>query len=88
MELTPAADLEHIGAVRELDAEADVRAKLACKTFSKITRRHIFSFLTGERGIVDDEVHRERRLFDCDEGKGRGVCSIGDCFSDVDVLHT
>ena len=61
MQLTAAAYLEAIR--RELlDAERDIGVQLAEQTVAQVTGRDVLSLLTGERAVIDHEVHRDGRL--------------------------
>ena len=53
----------------------------------EVARGDVAPVPAGERRVVDEEVHRDRRLFDRDEGQRRRVCWVGDRLADVDVLH-
>ena len=61
MQLTAAAHLE---AVRRelLDAKRDIGVQLAEQTLAQVAGGDVLSLLTGERAVVDHEVHRDGRL--------------------------
>src|ERR1041385_7553171 len=53
MQFSASADLENIGTVGQFNFQTDVGAQLTCEPLAQITRRDIFSFLYGERRIID-----------------------------------
>ena len=62
MQLAAARYLEGVRILGVLDTQADVGIQLAEQTVAQMTGGHVFPLLTGERAVVDDEVHRDRRL--------------------------
>ena len=45
-----------------------------------------FALFAGERGVVDHERHRQRRLVDRNEGERVGLVDVADRLADVEVL--
>ena len=67
------ADFKHAGHVGIGEQNADVGAGFAHEAVADVARGEEFSFASGERRIVDDELHLDRGRIDVDEGNGLGV---------------
>ena len=62
MQLTAAGNLERIGIVRILHAQADICIQLTEQTGTQVAGGDEFTFLAGKRAVIYDEVHGNRRL--------------------------
>ena len=53
-----------------------------------MTGGNVFTFLSGERAVIDDKVHRDRRLRDLLEWDRLWIVRVADGISDVNVRDT
>jgi hypothetical protein len=65
-----ALTFEDAGAVGVGELDADVGAGFADEAVADMARGEEFAFASGERGIVDDELHLDGGRIDVDEGHG------------------
>ncbi len=64
VQLAAAAHLDAVRAAEVLDAERDVDAQLALQPVLDLPQGRGAAVLAGERAVVDEEEHADRRLFD------------------------
>ena len=91
VQLAAAAHLDAVRAAEVFDAERDVHAQLALQPVLDLTQRHRAAVLAGERTVVDEEEHADRRLFDLERRQGcAGRLQIGRSqrVTEGDVLRT
>ena len=88
MQLASAGHLETLGGVSLLDAEGNVRIQLAEQSVADVTAGDIFSFLTGERGVVYHELHGNGRLTDLLERDRSDIVGGAERVADVDIGDT
>ena len=81
------ADFEHAGRVGIGEHDADVGAGFADEAVADVARGEELAFASGERRVVDDELHLDRGRIDVDEGNGFALLGIGERFADEDVLE-
>src|SRR5207249_3592638 len=62
--------------------------RFANKALPKIPCRHKFSFSSGKRGIVDQNVHANRRRIDIHKLKRRPFFAVCEGFADINFLET
>src|SRR3712207_9196256 len=62
--------------IREDDR--DVRPGLADEALAHLTSREQLAFASGERAVVDADLHRDRRRIDVDEREREALFGIGD----------
>ena len=88
MQLATTGYLECIGVFRILDAQADIGIQLAEETLTQMTGGDEFTFLTGKRAVIDDEIHRDRRLGDLLEWNRLRSVNRTDRISDMQIRDT
>ena len=66
MQLAPSGDRKRVGRVRILYAQGDVPLELAVQPLPQLPPGHELPFATREWRVIDQHVHRDRRLFDRD----------------------
>ena len=72
MQLAAAGDLDAVRPPQVLDAERDVDAQLALQPVLDLTQRGRLAVLAGERAVVDEEEHADRRLLDLQRRQRHG----------------
>ena len=87
MKLTTAGNLEGIGRIGILYTEGYVGLELTHQTVTDMTGSNELTLLTGERGVVNDEVHRDRRFGDLLERNRRSLTG-DDGITYVEILDT
>ena len=87
MKLTTAGNLEGISRIRILYTERYIGLQLTHQTVTDMTGSHELTLLTGERGVIDDEIHRDRRLRNLLE-RNRGCLAGDDRITYVEILDT
>ena len=87
MKLTTAGNLEGISRIRILYTERYIGLLLTHQTVTDMTGSHELTLLTGERGVIDDEIHRDRRLRNLLE-RNRGCLAGDDRITYVEILDT
>ena len=89
MQLTTAGNLEAVCGISLLDAERNVSVQLTHQTVAQVAGSYVFTFFTGQRAVVYDEVHGNSRLGDFLERDGNRVVQIAaESISDVDIRDT
>src|SRR5688572_22018482 len=88
VQLAAAGHGHRVGRVRVLDAQRDVALELLVKSIAQLPAGDVLPIASGKRGVVDDEVHREGRLFDGDAGEPLGPQRIRDGGADLDAFDT
>ena len=53
-----------------------------------MTACDIFAFLSGERRVIDDEMHGDRRLWNLLEWDRNRILRAAECITDVDICDT
>ena len=87
MKLTTAGNLEGIRRIGILYTEGYIGLQLTHQTVTDMTGSNELTFLTGERRIVNDEVHRDRRLGNLLEWN-RSCLAGDDGISYMEILDT
>ena len=85
MQLASAGYLECIRIIRILNAEAYIGIQLPVETLADVAGSDIFSFLPGQRAVIDNEVHGDRRLGDLLERDGFRSVQRADRIANVKV---
>ncbi len=83
MQLPSPRHREGIGRVGVLDPQRDIALQLAIQPLSQVPPRYELPLATRERGVVDQHVHRDRRLLDRDAGEPVEVIGRGDRLADL-----
>src|SRR5207248_2465140 len=88
VELSAARYGPRIRRVRVLDTQRNVAFELAIEALTHLTRRDEFPVFAGERRIVDDEVHGDRRLFHGDALESLLDVDVRERQADFDTVQT
>ena len=72
VQLAAARDLDAVGPPQVFDAQRDVDAQLALEAVLDLAQGHGAAVLAGERAVVDQEEHADRRLLDLERRQGDG----------------
>ena len=88
MQLAAARDAECIRAVCIMDAERDICVQLAHQSLADLAGRAVLALAARKRAVVDDEVHRDRRLRDLLERDRLIVARCADRVADLQISDT
>ncbi|MNN17044.1 hypothetical protein D3C81_1302130 [compost metagenome] len=75
-----------VRAVRLFDAQGNVGFKLLEQTLAQFAGGHPFPFASGERAVIDEERHLQRRLVDLQYRQSLRLVRIGNRFANINVL--
>src|SRR5690606_15598523 len=83
------ADPEGAARVGDIfDIDRDVSFRFAEKTFAKLAGSDEFAFASGERAVVDAEIHLNRRRIEFDEWQWRRVFRGRQGDADIDFVES
>jgi len=88
MQFAAATNLESVRAVRFFDAQTDVGFLFFHQPFPQMPGGDILAFLAGERAVVHQEHHRQRRFVDINGWQRFRVFRIGQRVADRKIIQT
>src|ERR1700682_1147095 len=87
MQLAASRYCPSIGGIGVFNSERDVSLQLLEQPFPDLARSDEFSVLSGEWRVVDQKIHRDRRLLHRDTGQSLRMLEIGHSEADLDALQ-
>ena len=88
VEFPAARNREGVGGVGGLDAKGDVPLQFPEEALAQLPGRHVLARPSGEGGVVDPEVHRERGPFDGDPAETVPAVGVRDRLADLHAFES
>jgi len=88
LQFAPPAHLEGVGPLRRLHPERHILENLPLQPLLEVPGGEVFALPAGQRAVVHEKEHRNRRFVDTNPGQGLRILQRGDRVADLDILHT
>ena len=88
MKFSTSGNFKCLSCISVFYTKADICVELTVETVTKMTGGNVFTFLTGQRTVIYDEVHGNGRLGNLLERNCLRVFSAAESITDMDVCDT
>ena len=88
MKFSTSGNFKCLSCISVFYTKADICVELTVETVTKMTGGNVFTFLTGQRTVIYDEVHGNSRLGNLLERNSFRIISCAESITDMDICDT